>query len=300
MRKKATASKAKPTPSKSATKRVSKTAQTPNGTPKAASARRTPSKPPKSPAAQTSQPAELSEDDRSRLREWLEYTDRPFSVHTVPVSRKRKRTGTNQLQLQDDLFEERLAVQYEVKPRDKWESLRRYKKFTVGTESIATGECILVKHDETADPKIDTASQWKAKVLEVRALDPEHVYIRLSWLNRPEDLDSGRKDYHGRNELVPTNQMDIIDAMAVNGALSVKHWDEMADDDDASMPEEEQYFWRQTFDFANTKTFSVRQSVLIYYATTTDFHLVVAKYMHRQCTTESRRADSTVLKWRLS
>lgn len=127
----------------------------------------------------------------------------------------------------------------------------------VGTESIATGECILVKHDDTADPKMDSSSQWKAKVLEVRALDPEHVYIRLSWLNRPEDLDSGRKDYHGKNELIPTNQMDVIDAMAVNGALHVKHWDEMADDDEANMPSEEEYFWRQTYDFANTKTFSV-------------------------------------------
>ena len=93
----------------------------------------------------------------------------------------------------------------------------------------------------------------------MRALDPEHVYIRLSWLNRPEDLGSGRKDYHGRNELVPTNQMDIIDAMAVNGKLEVKHWDETADEDETSMPQEDEYFWRQTFDFANTKTFSVRQ-----------------------------------------
>ena len=93
----------------------------------------------------------------------------------------------------------------------------------------------------------------------MRALDPEHVYIRLSWLNRPEDLGSGRKDYHGKNELVPTNQMDIIDAMAVNGGLKVKHWDETADDDETSMPEEDEYFWRQTFDFANTKTFSVCQ-----------------------------------------
>lgn len=127
----------------------------------------------------------------------------------------------------------------------------------VGSESIATGECILVKHDETEDPRMDIHSQWKAKVLEVRALDQEHVYIRLSWLNRPEDLPSGRKDYHGKNELIPTNQMDIIDAMAVNGALGVRHWDEQADGDEQSMPAEDEFFWRQTFDFANTKSFSV-------------------------------------------
>lgn len=283
MVRKAKATKAKPTPLKTVAKRASKTAQTPNGTPKSTTAKtpsKTPSKTPRSPTAQPPQPAELSETDRSRLREWLEYTDRPFAVHTVPLSRKRKRTGTTQLQVQDDLFEERLSVQYEVKPRDKWESLRRYKKFTVGAESIATGECILVKHDDTADPKIDTASQWKAKVLEVRALDPEHVYIRLSWLNRPEDLDSGRKDYHGKNELVPTNQMDIIDAMAVNGALQVKKWDELADDDEASMPEEEQYFWRQTFDFANTKTYSVRLVGPKQHAIITDIALDIARYLH--------------------
>jgi hypothetical protein len=90
----------------------------------------TTSKARKSPAAHASQPAELSEEYRTRLRDWLDHTDNPFAVHTVPLSRKRKRNNVNQLQVQDDLFQERLTVQYEVKPRDKWESLRRYKKFT--------------------------------------------------------------------------------------------------------------------------------------------------------------------------
>lgn len=125
----------------------------------------------------------------------------------------------------------------------------------VGSDSIAVGQYILVKHDDTEEQKIDIAAQWKAKVLEVRALDSEHVYIRVAWLNRPEDLDSGRKSYHGKNELVPTNQMDIIDAMAVNGSLEVAHWDEK--DDDSPALAEDQFFWRQTYDFANTRTFSV-------------------------------------------
>lgn len=125
----------------------------------------------------------------------------------------------------------------------------------VGSESIAVGQCILVKHDDSEDAKIDVAAQWKAKVLEVRALDSEHVYIRVAWLNRPEDLDTGRKSYHGKNELIPTNQMDVIDAMAVNGSLDIIHWDER--DDESSLAGEDQFFWRQTYDFANTKTFSV-------------------------------------------
>lgn len=124
----------------------------------------------------------------------------------------------------------------------------------MGSESIATGQCILVKHDSSEDARMDVAAQWKAKVLEVRALDSEHVYLRVAWLNRPEDLAGGRKAYHGRNELIPTNEMDIIDAMTVNGSLEVLHWD---DDDDTTTVNSEQYFWRQTYDRAGGRGFSV-------------------------------------------
>ncbi len=62
----------------------------------------------------------------------------------------------------------------------------------------------------------------EAKVLEVRALDPEHVYIRVAWLNRPEDLAGGRQPHHGKNELIPTNQLDIIDAMVTRHDIVLK------------------------------------------------------------------------------
>jgi len=126
------------------------------------------------------------------------------------------------------------------------------------SESTSVGDCVLVEHGDTSDPNIDPAEQWKAKVLEVRALDTSHVYLRVAWLNRPEDLDAGRKAYHGKNELIPSNQMDIIDAMTVNGRLDVQHWDDA--DEESTIVDEDAYFWRQTYDFANTKTFSVRPS----------------------------------------
>lgn len=62
-------------------------------------------------------------------------------------------------------------------------------------------------------------------------------------------------------ELIPTNEMDVIDAMSCNGKLEVGHWDEK--DDDSTLPMEDQYFWRQTFDCANTKTFSKLRHVCI-------------------------------------
>jgi hypothetical protein len=94
----------------------------------------------------------------------------------------------------------------------------------VGSESITTGDFILVSHSITEDPVSNSLSDWKAKVLEVRALDMEHIYVRVSWLNRrPEDLKGGRLDHQSKHELVPTGQVDIIDAQAVNGTFELIH-----------------------------------------------------------------------------
>ena len=93
----------------------------PNGTPKAAST--------EAPAVKSPpQPAELTAEARASLKAWLDKQEKPFTVATDPPSRKRKRNSG--MQLQSDLFEDRLSIQYEVRPRDKWEALRRYKKFT--------------------------------------------------------------------------------------------------------------------------------------------------------------------------
>lgn len=74
------------------------------------------------------QPTELSEGDRTKIKNWLDKQDKPFGLFVAPLSKKRKRNAG--MQTQTDLFEERLSLQYEVRPKDKWECLRRYKKFT--------------------------------------------------------------------------------------------------------------------------------------------------------------------------
>ncbi|KAK5172282.1 uncharacterized protein LTR77_003920 [Saxophila tyrrhenica] len=243
-------------------------------------------------AKSPSQPLDLSDDDRQRLKEWLDKSERPFSVATTALSKKRKRQSGEPQPAQTDLYEDRLNVQYEVKPKNSWDSLRRYKKFTVGSESMAVGQVILVKHDDSEEAKIDVGAQWKGKVLEVRALDSEHVYLRVAWLNRPEDLPGGRKAYHGKNELIPTNQMDIIDAMSVNGSVEVMFWNEK--DDESSLMNEEQYFWRQTFDYANTKTFSKLRQICVDSAPQNPDEMIVQcgnkecrKWLHVKCIAEA-------------
>ena len=83
-----------------------------------------------------------------------------------------------------------------------------------------------------------------ARVLEIRAIDEAHVYLRVYWLYWPEELPGGRKHYHGEKELVASNHMEIVDAMTVSGRANVKHWLEL--DDEEELPD---LFWRQKFDF---------------------------------------------------
>jgi hypothetical protein len=76
--------------------------------------------------------------DFTTMREWLDGCDQPFKVFTPPLLEKRKRNGVKP-QIQNGLFEEGLAVQYEVQPRAAWKSLRRYKKFSgknVGPDAL--------------------------------------------------------------------------------------------------------------------------------------------------------------------
>jgi hypothetical protein len=98
----------------------------------------TPAKSPPALAAPTpdalkspSQPRELSDKDKEKLRNFLNKTDKPFTVATMPLTRKRKRgSASTPILTQTDIFHPRLSVQYEIKPANNWECLRRYKKFT--------------------------------------------------------------------------------------------------------------------------------------------------------------------------
>lgn len=79
----------------------------------------------------TTQPPDLSESAKLKLKQFFDRTPQPFTVKNAPASKKRKRDGL--VQIQNDLWEDKLSVQYEVAPKDIWESLRRYKKFTSET-----------------------------------------------------------------------------------------------------------------------------------------------------------------------
>lgn len=122
---------------------------------------------------------------------------------------------------------------------------------TVGNQTHSVGDCVLVK------PGNDFDRDWKAQVHEVRAVDEHHVFLRCTWLENPEELPEKVQStpaYHGKFELVPGNKMDIIDALTVNGPLKVTYWEEA--NDDAEMPAQGEYYWRQTYNY-DTEVLSV-------------------------------------------
>jgi hypothetical protein len=113
-------------------------------------------------------------------------------------------------------------------------------------ETFAVNDTVFIKSSEDEDPDPDAPIKgWVARVLEVRAGDEQHVYLRIYWLYRPEDLPGGRRDYHGRNELIASNDMQIIDAMTVNAKANVRHWVEL--EDKSEVFPGDQLFWRQTY-----------------------------------------------------
>ena len=95
--------------------------------------------------------------------------------------------------------------------------------------------------------------------MEIRANDAEHVYLRVLWYYWPDELPGGRRYYHGKDELVASNHMEIIHATTVAGRATVYHWEE----NDGS-EELEGFFWRQRFD-ATTRKLTVGSLSLSHY-----------------------------------
>jgi hypothetical protein len=89
----------------------------------------------------SSRPGEILGEHRVSLLERLDSTDQPFSVYIAPLSRKRKRSDTLP-QVQENVFDERLAVKYKVEPWKDWKLLRRYKRFTSKEDMLLIGRMV--------------------------------------------------------------------------------------------------------------------------------------------------------------
>ncbi|KAH5052278.1 hypothetical protein HBI24_160120 [Parastagonospora nodorum] len=185
---------------------------------------------------------------------------------------------------------------YVVRPAAEWESTQRYRKFTISEAEFQVGQTVFVSKTEEEQDASSAIKDWIGKVLEVRAGDAAHVYLRVYWLYRPEDLPDGRQPHHADGELIASNHMDIIEALSVIDRATVIHWDE---DLEKSMPFKDQLFWRQTFDVGKPKgkQLSKLRSMCIDKAPCNPDEGVVqcpscSKWLHSRCLEERAVADA--------
>jgi hypothetical protein len=61
--------------------------------------------------------------------------------------------------------------------------------------------------------------EWVAQILEIRAVDEQHVFVRVAWLYWPQEIPrrtldrgkfvQGRQPYHGTHELIASNHSKL-------------------------------------------------------------------------------------------
>ncbi|KAH6874568.1 hypothetical protein B0T10DRAFT_205115 [Thelonectria olida] len=152
---------------------------------------------------------------------------------------------------------------YTVEPWEQWDEMTSYTSFIVKGERFERGDFIQVAsemalkrtRDEGASKfSTDTSDHsYIACILEIKAADEHHVFARVYWMYWPDELPEGtfegetfiqgRQLYHGHNELIASNHMDIIDVLCVEGPARVKAWIDSQDDELDS-----EFYWRQMFD----------------------------------------------------
>ncbi|KAK4227485.1 hypothetical protein QBC38DRAFT_364020 [Podospora fimiseda] len=161
---------------------------------------------------------------------------------------------------------ETMDVYYKVEPLKKWTEMTRYNSFVLNGVKYFSEGFIYVANDSSIErqktgnekaavhqPRQKSDDDWVARILEIRASDEHHVYARIFWMYWPDELPQGthdgkrqiqsRQPYHGMNELIASNHMDIINVVSVTSQATVKQWYEENDEEIQNA-----LYWRQAFD----------------------------------------------------
>ncbi|KAL2020739.1 hypothetical protein VTK56DRAFT_8039 [Thermocarpiscus australiensis] len=201
---------------------------------------------------------------------------------------------------------ETMDLYYQVDPPKKWTDMTRYnsfvlngvKYFSEGFIYVANDSSIerqkAVNNNEPVQPKKKSDDDWVARILEIRASDEHHVYARVYWMYWPDELPQGthdgkrvvhgRQPYHGMNELIASNHMDIINVVSVTSQAQVKQWYEENDEEIQNA-----LYWRQAFDVRTYELSSVELVCSCNTPANPDKMLVgcttetCKKWMHEQC-----------------
>ncbi|KAK4140301.1 uncharacterized protein C8A04DRAFT_32181 [Dichotomopilus funicola] len=201
---------------------------------------------------------------------------------------------------------ETMDLHYQVDPLKRWTDMTRYnsfvlngiKYFSEGFIYVANDSSIerqkAVNNNEPMHPRKKSDDDWVARILEIRASDEHHVYARVYWMYWPDELPQGthdgkktiqgRQPYHGLNELIASNHMDIINVVSVTSQAQVKQWYEENDEEIQNA-----LYWRQAFDVRTYELSSVELVCSCNTPGNPDKMLIgctsdaCRKWMHEQC-----------------
>lgn len=190
-----------------------------------------------------------------------------------------------------------------------WQGMARYKSFILGGHKFERHDFIFVANEQSVKRqalmdstkhggvrKEEVDKDWVARILEIRASDPNHVYACIHWLYRPDELPHGTLEsnkkiqgpqpYHGAKELIFSNHLDVIDVLSVLGPADVSQWS-------GSLDEEIKHtlFWRQAYDWRRSRLSPTHRICICQTPTNPDkVHLKCTsprcgKWMHYECLT---------------
>lgn len=144
---------------------------------------------------------------------------------------------------------------YTVTPIKEWGDMKKYNNFIIQGEVYKNNHFVYVRGQDTPKGAVERDKDfWVARILQVRAANPQHVYALVAWMYWPEELPpprtkasdtvnshSGQRKYHGSHELIASNYMEVLDVLSFAGKADVFQWDE--EDDNL----QHKLYWRQTF-----------------------------------------------------
>ncbi|RKL20550.1 hypothetical protein BFJ72_g15023 [Fusarium proliferatum] len=226
----------------------------------------------------------VGEENRAECPFTISYAPGPSAAqHERHKNKKRKRDGQDddkRVQIQISPFSptgsfkthDTMDLYYAVEPGERWQDMKRYNSFVLNSIKYysegfvhVANEVTIAQRKAQGDGK-DVCNKgnddWVAHILEIRASDEHHVYARVYWMYWPEELPAGtldgkktvqgRQQYHGANELIASNHMDIINVVSVTGPATVNQWIE-SDDEEIK----DALYWRQAYDCRNPQLSSV-------------------------------------------
>ncbi|KAF5700183.1 hypothetical protein FMUND_14426 [Fusarium mundagurra] len=184
----------------------------------------------------------ITEDNLAECPFKISYVSEPSRTHQERHNnKKRKRDSQDddkRVRIQISPFSpagsfkthDTMDLYYTVEPGKRWQDMTRYNSFVLNSIKYYSEGFAYVANESTVKHQKDTNdgkggckesnNNWVARILEIRASDEHHVYARVYWMYWPDELPpgtvdckktvKGRQPYHGVDELIASNHMDII------------------------------------------------------------------------------------------